>query len=790
MAGVLRASVVPGALVGMLTLAGVVVGRIFADDLVVWLTAGSAAGSVAVGVAARRLPAWSAAPLSALVLTGYVTVALRVAAGGQWPDWTAVAGGIPRLLTALIPVEAAPETVVVPVVAVWVAGLAAVEVAVRSRRVLLGLSPVLGVYAGALYVVGPNAETPVLVSTGFAALAALALAVSALTRSSSFPVGRITTARFTTGKDEEDPAELRVRAMLRMRALGGAAAGLVALLGLVAVIGPWASRQVSVMPQDPRQYVEPPRVDSLDESPLNRISGWALAPKESLLEYRPSETGAAPETRLRLAVLSDYDGVTWKVGGLYRNAGRVLPVPSLGEGTSGDVAFGGDATSESRQEITVTGLSGRLLPVVPTPTAISGARVAYDAATGTLIRPEGLTEGLRYATTTLEREPDLNALPIAEVPSGDAVARYLTVATGVPERIQRLAEQLAEGNGAAYDRAVAIEEFLADHYRQVADAPSGHAYPNIDHFLFGRKELGGRRGTSEQFAAAYALMARLSGLPSRIVVGFRAPAAGGVVTAGDAVAWPEVLFDGLGWVAFDPMPKSDEPTPVEDDFRPQPTTPPATPSASPEPSPSGSASAAPPVVAAAPSGDAVSGTVVAGAASGSLVVMVLLGGLVVIAMRRAQTRRRLTVGGPDERVTGAWLEFTDILRLAGSPLPSHLSATEAGRFAAAVAEHTATPFSERPGAVNSGQTDAAFSRQASFGQAVAGTVGGTPVDGLIEAVNTVGFAPGEADERQADRAGVEVRAYAAALRGQMPWWRRLWWSVRPGPLRWRGGRGG
>jgi hypothetical protein len=48
----------------------------------------------------------------------------------------------------------------------------------------------------------------------------------------------------------------------------------------------------------------------------------------------------------------------------------------------------------------------------------------------------------------------------------------------------------------------------------------------------------------------------------------------------------------------------------------------------------------------------------------------------------------------------------------------------------------------------------------------------------------VGFAPGHADDEQADRAGAQAVAYADALRAHRSWWRRIWWSVRPGPLRW------
>ena len=43
----------------------------------------------------------------------------------------------------------------------------------------------------------------------------------------------------------------------------------------------------------------------------------------------------------------------------------------------------------------------------------------------------------------------------------------------------------------AFDRATAIEEFLSEHYRRVPDAPSGHAYPNLQFFLFGPRDHGG-----------------------------------------------------------------------------------------------------------------------------------------------------------------------------------------------------------------------------------------------------------------------------------------------------------
>ncbi|MFF5075570.1 transglutaminaseTgpA domain-containing protein [Actinoplanes sp. NPDC000266] len=733
-----RAGIVAVALAGMVTLSGVVLGRIFAGALLVQLVAGAAAGSVGVGLAVRRLPNWVVAPLSAVLLAAYTLVALKIAAvraetAGELPDIVreSLVNGIPRLLTALIPVEATPDTVVVPVIAAWLAGLAGAEIAVRGGRVLLGLLPAVALYAGALYVVGPNADTARWTTLVFAGLAVVALAASA------------------RGADQPRMAEGKA-----VRGRAGAAVGLVIVLGLVATVGPWVGGRVGATPVDPRRYVEPPQVDSLDESPLNRISGWALRPKDPLLRVSPANGAKGKVVRLRLAVLPDYDGVTWRVGATYRNAGRVLP--QLPRPADTDI-------SVVRQDVTIDGLAGRLLPVVPAPTEVSGARVAFDAATGTLIRPEGLTTGLTYSVTSELQAPDLNLLPTAETPSGDAVARYLTVGADVPPEIQRLADQLAEDNGAAYDRAMAIQEFIAEHYRRVADAPSGHAYPNLKFFLFGPRQQGGQVGTSEQFAASFALLARIAGLPSRVVVGFDAPAAGGTVTAGNAIAWPEVLFEGLGWVAFDPMPKSKDPRPVEEDFLPKPTPPSTPPSQPPAPSETPPSSAAPTLLA-APPGEGPPAAVVAGGASASVLVLLVAAAGAIAVMRRSRRRHRLAAGTPDDRIAGAWSEFTDALRLAGRPIPAHLAATEAAAYALKPEPARKSLRRAVPGSEPSEDLP--------------------PLDDLVAGINTVGFAPGSADDAQAARAGGQAVAYAAALRARRSWWRRVWWSVHPGPLRW------
>nr|WP_243704925.1 transglutaminase domain-containing protein [Micromonospora sp. KC723] len=771
----MRAAPTPLALVVLVGLPGVVLGRMYAGHLLTWLMVGAAVGSVLVSVVARRLRSWLVAPVSVAAMVGWTLFGLHLAArraalpGGVLEVAAdAARNGIPRLLTALIPVEPTPDTVLVPLVATWLAGLTGAEVALRAGRSLLGFLPPALLYAGALYVVGPNADPALWPSVAFAAAVALGLVASG--------------AREAPAGDPAAALPPAVRVAVRVRLVAGGAAGVAVVVGLAALLGPALAARVEDRPVDPRRYVEPPRVESLDENPLIRISGWALHPEQELLAVTTLAPAGA-QTRIRLAVLSDYDGVTWRVGATYRNAGRILPAAEPGPG----------AVDTVRQEITVSGLTGRLLPAVATPREVTGARVAYDPATGTLIRPEGLTPGLRYTVTSAREQPDVNLLATADVPAGEEVARVLRVPDGTPEPLRRLAAQLAEDNGAPYARAAAIERFLAEHYRMVADAPSGHAYPNLNFFLFGPRNGGGQRGTSEQFAAAFAVLGRLSGLPTRVVVGF-STRGDGPVRAADAFAWPEVLFSGVGWVPFDPLPRPDaQPRPVEEDFRPPKEEPP--PTEVPEPSLEPTAT---PSVAVSTEGDGVD----RGLSAAALTVLavgvplLLVGALlgVLAGMRRAQTRARLGRGDPTDRVAGAWRHVTDALRLAGRPVDGDLAATEVALHARQVlVEARAARAGRRTGGAEVPAPAVEPTRGGGGGAAgvllaaaptlpAAATPGVEELAGLL---NQAAFAPGMLTVAQADRATTEATAYVAALRAARPWWRRLVWSVHPAPLRWR-----
>jgi hypothetical protein len=66
------------------------------------------------------------------------------------------------------------------------------------------------------------------------------------------------------------------------------------------------------------------------------------------------------------------------------------------------------------------------------------------------------------------------------------------------------------------------------------------------------------RGYCQQFSFAMAALSRLLGIPSRVAYGFTSGTSVGddewLVTTHDAHAWPELYFEGYGWLRFEPTP--------------------------------------------------------------------------------------------------------------------------------------------------------------------------------------------------------------------------------------------
>lgn len=116
-------------------------------------------------------------------------------------------------------------------------------------------------------------------------------------------------------------------------------------------------------------------------------------------------------------------------------------------------------------------------------------------------------------------------------------------------------KELTEGIDDPIDRLRAIEYELSSwrYTRHPEKMPEEieSAGEFLDYFL-----MESREGYCTHFATAFALLARMQGIPSRYVQGFCVPMEKGEIPVYSdmAHAWPEVYLDGVGWILFEPTP--------------------------------------------------------------------------------------------------------------------------------------------------------------------------------------------------------------------------------------------
>jgi transglutaminase-like putative cysteine protease len=160
-------------------------------------------------------------------------------------------------------------------------------------------------------------------------------------------------------------------------------------------------------------------------------------------------------------------------------------------------------------------------------------------------------------------------------------AKYLQLPSSVPERVAKLAHQIADPKTTPYDKAEAIETYLRNTYRYstvVKPAPAGR--DPVDYFLFDLKA-----DFCEYFASSMAVLLREVGIPARVVEGFTAgdldPSNRYAVRELNAHAWVEAYFPQYGWIEFEPTP-SELPFDRAEVAAPAGTNPDGTPAATPD----------------------------------------------------------------------------------------------------------------------------------------------------------------------------------------------------------------
>ncbi|MES0833540.1 transglutaminaseTgpA domain-containing protein [Nocardiopsis tropica] len=270
----------------------------------------------------------------------------------------------------------------------------------------------------------------------------------------------------------------------------------------------------------------------------------------TVLTYR---TDAEQPDYLRTYVLNEFDGENWTMTPVSASGDTLvsgeLPLPAGWDGEPD----GGPVTTR----ISLDSDSPRMdfLPLPYWARAVDAPGEWYaDPDSLMVFTTDSPPTGLNFSVETVDRVPTGDELAGSGAPvslPGD----HRNLPSGLDPSVQALTDGLVEGAESPYERALAIQEYFTGGLFTYDLSPPGvpEGADPLSHFL-----LEDRVGYCEQFAGAMAVMARQADIPARVAVGYTAGERMGdgrwAVTVGDAHAWPELYFEGAGWVRFEPTP--------------------------------------------------------------------------------------------------------------------------------------------------------------------------------------------------------------------------------------------
>lgn len=285
----------------------------------------------------------------------------------------------------------------------------------------------------------------------------------------------------------------------------------------------------------------------LGDPSLDLIRNINSSSDQTVLTYRSSD-GAGEY--LRLAALPVFDE-----RGFHLTATDLVPLQF------GDQRPTVAERDTVRTSVEVGAFSGEYLPMpwFPITADVPTDTWRYDPKTLAVVAigngRTSATRNLSYDTTSARlpaAESLLPTLPTAGDPGDGGLTLQLPDA--LSSGVRELAETVTRGKESAGAKALALTDFLrSDAFTYSTAVSPGTTLGTLDDFL-----LGSRTGYCEQFAGSLAVLARVVGIPSRVVVGFLPGKKTGDhwdVSARNMHAWTELYFGGsVGWLPVDPTP--------------------------------------------------------------------------------------------------------------------------------------------------------------------------------------------------------------------------------------------
>jgi hypothetical protein len=263
---------------------------------------------------------------------------------------------------------------------------------------------------------------------------------------------------------------------------------------------------------------------------------------------------------LRTKVLDRYnDNSGWSAsairGGTPVDDGTTLPVPDpAGQTTTG-------AQTGYRTDIRLTDdYNDNFLPVYYAPGSVEGAGGGWRYDPGKAVIVSDRRRGdFSYTVSGAEPTPSAGELAASPPLSDDELREIPDKLKNVPEQLPKVVsdtgEVITRGLDSPYQQAKAINDYFTDgknDFTYAENTIEGNSGNKLVDFLRNKQ------GFCEQYAAAMAVMLRVKGIPSRVVIGYTPGVKGDdgrwTVTNKDAHAWVEAYFAQVGWAYFDPTP--------------------------------------------------------------------------------------------------------------------------------------------------------------------------------------------------------------------------------------------
>lgn len=262
------------------------------------------------------------------------------------------------------------------------------------------------------------------------------------------------------------------------------------------------------------------------------------------------------ETEL-FVVSADADSY-WRSSALPKFDGRTWGLPERGlDRADGAIAQGSAGAVEIRQEIRIEALGGALLPAAADPIAATGSGdlrddLRFNEDSATLVKTgSDLERGdvFEIVSASPRYSPEILAAATSNDP-GDPI--YFELPDDFPTSVADITRDVTAGATSNYEIALTLQNWMREEFDYSLEIQEGHGNNEIESFLRNRV------GYCEQFAGTYSAMMRSIGIPARVAVGFTPGENDGTgqysVLGRNAHAWPEVWFDGIGWVPFEPTP--------------------------------------------------------------------------------------------------------------------------------------------------------------------------------------------------------------------------------------------